>query len=612
MRLSTDEERDEERALETIAAAAEAGVTVFDTARAYGRDAGEVGHNERLLARALRRSGAEASARIVTKGGMARTGGGWVPDGRAKAILADCEASLVALDGLEIDLYLLHAPDPRTPWRTSLRALARIREEGLARRVGVCNVNLRRLDEALELAPIAAVQVALSPFDDRALRGGVVERCTEAGIAVIAHSPLGGPKRAGRLARIDALAAAAGALGATPAEVALAWLLSLSPAVVAIPGARRPETARSAAAAAALRLDAEQRAAIDRAFGRVAAARSRRASAARRAPTSSSSWASREPARAGSRRSTSARGYLRLNRDERGGSLRDVAGALDEALAAGARRVVLDNTYLTRAARSHVVEAAGRHGAAVRCVWLDTPLAQAQVNLVERLLDRLGALPEPDELRELARREPGLLAPTSQMRTVRELEPPSEDEGFASVERRAFARAPRPAGSTAGVFVAAARCFERAGRRPSARRARMRRTWCSTGTRTETGPRSTPRPAAWPRWSRARWRPRSARTPPGRRAAGAGRRFRGSRSRSRGRTASTRPARCSSGPGPRTARWRLRSARGTSRWRDGGTVPVMDSTGTGRLLLRSRALPASVGAALHALLPLPELPAADR
>ena len=452
MRLSTDDARDETLALKTIAAAAAAGITVFDTARAYGRDSGELGHNERLLARALRDAGAEGRARVVTKGGMARTGGGWVPDGRAKAILADCEASLVALDGLEIDLYLIHAPDPRTPWRTSLRALARIREEGLARGVGICNVNRRQLDEALDLAPVAAVQVALSPFDDRALRGGVVERCAEAGIAVIAHSPLGGPKRASRLGRDEQLAAVAGAVGASPAEVALAWLLSLSPAVVAIPGARRPETARSAAAAARVRLDAEQCAAIDRAFGRVALARPRRASAGADVvvimgiPGAGKSRIAEEHV---------ARGYLRLNRDERGGSLRDIAGALDEALAAGARRVVLDNTYLTRVARSHVVEAAGRHGAAVRCIWLDTPLAQAQANLVERLLDRVGALPEPDELRELARREPGLLAPTSQMRTVRELEPPMGDEGFASVERRAFARAPQAAGSRAGVFLAA-------------------------------------------------------------------------------------------------------------------------------------------------------------
>ena len=129
MRLSTDEDRDEERSLATIAAAAEAGVTVFDTARAYG-------DNERLVARALRRCGAEATARIVTKGGMTRAASAWIPDGRAKAILADCEASLTALDGLPIDLYLIHAPDPRTPWRTSVRALARLarRRPGAARR----------------------------------------------------------------------------------------------------------------------------------------------------------------------------------------------------------------------------------------------------------------------------------------------------------------------------------------------------------------------------------------------------------------------------------------------------------------------------------------------
>src|SRR5439155_21857583 len=93
-----------------------------------------------------------------------------------------------------------------------------------------------------------------------------------------------------------------------------------------------------------------------------------------------------------------ARGYERLNRDERGGSLRGIARALEETLSAGTRRVVLDNTYLTRATRSHVIEVAARHDVPPRCVWLDTPLAQAQVNLIGRLLDRLGSLPSPDEL----------------------------------------------------------------------------------------------------------------------------------------------------------------------------------------------------------------------
>ena len=233
MRLSTDPDRDEERALATIAAAVDAGVTVFDTARAYG-------DNERLLARALRRCGAERDARVVTKGGMTRPAGGWVPDGRAKAILADCEASLAALDGLEIDLS---SSTPRTrgrPGAPSVRALARLVDEGLVRRVGVSNVNRDQLDEALALAPISAVQVALSVLDDRALRGGVVERCAEAGVAVMAHSPLGGPRGARTLGRRQALADVAAARGVTPAEVALAWLLDLSPAVARDPRGAPP------------------------------------------------------------------------------------------------------------------------------------------------------------------------------------------------------------------------------------------------------------------------------------------------------------------------------------------------------------------------------------
>jgi aryl-alcohol dehydrogenase-like predicted oxidoreductase/predicted kinase len=455
MRLSTDESRDEELALATIAAAAEAGISVFDTARAYGRGAAELGHNERMLAHGLRRCGADASARIVTKGGMTRTGDGWIPDGRAKAIRTDCEASLVALDGLAIDLYLIHAPDPRTPWRTSVRALARLVDDGLVRRVGVANVNRRQLDEALELGPIAAVQVALSPYDDRALRGGVVERCEEKGIAVIAHSPLGGPRRAGGFARRQPLAEIAAARGATPAEVALAWLLELSPAVVAIPGARRPETARSAARAATLRLDDAERAVLARAFG---GPRPARVEQPRPQGDGEVVVVMGIPGAGKSRVAEEyvTRGYLRLNRDERGGALRELADALDEELASGARRVVLDNTYLTRAARSYVIEAASRHGVPTRCIWLDTPLAQAQVNLVERLLDRFGSLPTPDELREVARREPGVHAPTSQMRTHRELEPPSPDEGFAEIEHVPFARRSPAEAGRVGVFVAAA------------------------------------------------------------------------------------------------------------------------------------------------------------
>jgi aryl-alcohol dehydrogenase-like predicted oxidoreductase len=426
MRLPVE---DEQRALDTIAAAAETGMTVFDTAHSYGPE-DVPGHNERLLARGLRRAGAEKTARIVTKGGMTRAGGRWIPDGRARTIRADCEASLEALDGLAIDVFLVHTPDPARSWKTSARALAKLVEEGLVRRVGVANVNRAQLDGALELAPVTAVQVALSPFDDRALRGGIVERCADRGLTLIAHSPLGGPKRAARLTQ-------------TEAERAIAWVLALGENVIAIPGARRPETARSAAHAASLRLTRAERDRIARVPGRPSRTKRRGdVVLVMGIPGAGKSVVAE---------GFVSRGYQRLNRDERGGSLRDLASALNEQLAAGARQVVLDNTYLTRASRSHVLDAVAAHGLPVRCIWLDPPLAQAQVNIVERLLDRFGTLPTPDELKAHAR-EPGVHAPTSQMRAFRELEPPSLDEGFAEVEAVPFARA--PSNGAAGVFVA--------------------------------------------------------------------------------------------------------------------------------------------------------------
>jgi hypothetical protein len=326
-----------------------------------------------------------------------------------------------------------------------VRALGRLLRESLVGRVGLSNVNRRQLDEAAELVPIAAVEVALSVFDDSAVRGAIIERCAELGITVIAHSPLGGPRRARTLARREPLTDAAKAHGVPPAEVAVAWLLELSPNVIAIPGATRPETARSAAHAARLALTDDERAALG--------------SPRRRPPPPSGKGevvlVMGIPGAGKSRIAVQylTRGYIRLNRDERGGGLRELAGVLDAELAAGTERVVLDNTYLTRSSRSYVLDAASRHGIPVRCVWLDTPLAQAQVNLVQRLLEHLGRLPSPEELRELARHTEGIMAPTSQMRTLRELEPPAEDEGFAAVEAVPFTRA--SAAGRAGVFIAA-------------------------------------------------------------------------------------------------------------------------------------------------------------
>lgn len=454
MRLPTEPDVEEARAV--VAAALASGTSVLDTARAYDG-------NERLVVDALRATGADPDRiRVVTKGGMARPPipsgvRAWVPDGRARAIRADCEASLAALDGWPIAVWLLHAPDPRTPWATSLRAAGRLVDEGLVEAVGLSNVTRAQLDQALDTVPVAAVQVAMSVLDDGAARGGLVARCEERGIPVLAHSPLGGPARVARLRRDPVLTEVAVGHGVTPAQVALAWLLARSPVLVPIPGARRPEAAQEAADAATLTLEPAEVEAIGRRFGwpvgdggdgpRGSGERGGEVVLLMGIPGAGKTRASADLV---------AAGHHRLNRDERGGTLRQLADDLDAALAAGHRRVVADNTYLTRAARNRVVEVARAHGLGVRCRWLDTPLSQAQVNVVHRLLDHFGALPSPGELTAAARRQPNLLTPTAQMRAARQLEEPTADEGFTAVERIPFERSPGPPGGRPALLVAAA------------------------------------------------------------------------------------------------------------------------------------------------------------
>jgi aryl-alcohol dehydrogenase-like predicted oxidoreductase/predicted kinase len=455
MRLSTDADRDEPRALATLQAAVDAGITRFDTARAYARDDTELGHNERLLARAFREHPVAGSGRvrIVTKGGMRRPAGRWVPDGRARTLREDCEASLEALGGLPIDLFLVHAPDPRVPWATSVRALAQLLEAGLVRRIGLSNVNRLQLDEALARAPVAAVELALGPFAETALRGGVVARCIEAGVEVLAHSPLGGPGRAAKLSRDPDLAQIALRHGATAQRVALAAVADLHPSIGPVAGARRPETVL--AYAAAVHLDDEDRAILKRRFGW-------RDILAPPPPPPEECAPDRPEVVLvmgiqGAGKSTLAaewveRGYRRLNRDERAGTMDDLHRVLDELLEAGTRRIVADNTYTTRASRQGAIEVARRHRARVAGVWLDTPLAEAQTNVILRMLDAHGRLLEPEQM--FRAREPSCLGPGAVLRKTRDLEPPVPGEGFSSLEVIPFARRRRSGHDRAAEFLA--------------------------------------------------------------------------------------------------------------------------------------------------------------
>ncbi|MBS2019239.1 MAG: aldo/keto reductase [Deltaproteobacteria bacterium] len=443
MRLSTEPDRSDARAAATLEAALAAGIVRFDTARAYGLGDGDEGHNERLLARAL--GARRPEVRIVTKCGMSRAGGGWTPDGRAARILEDAGASAEALGGPP-DVLLIHAPDPRVAWRTSLRALAKAREKGLAKAVGVSNVSRKQLEEALEVAPIAAVEIALGAYDDLGVRNGVAALCLERGIELLAHAPLGGARRVGKLARDAALGRVAGAradLG--PVGIALAYVLAVHPGIVPVVGASRPETIAKIAAAARVSLDERELASLDERFPVLASLR--------RPPEIVQGAGGAEVVLmmgipGAGKSSVAARmageGWERLNRDAIGGTLRGIAKRLDERLAAGATRIVLDNTYVTRATRHDVMRVARRHRASVRCIHFDTPAVDAQINAVLRMIERFGRVLPPAELARASSRDAAALAPNAIFRMTRELEAPHHDEGFASIEVIPFVRAPSP------------------------------------------------------------------------------------------------------------------------------------------------------------------------
>src|SRR5262245_21181185 len=180
MRLSTERNRDPDRGVAVLHAALDAGVTFFDTADAYGWSDEETGHNERLIARALASWRGDTSRIVIaTKGGLTRPGGRWAANGRAVHLRSACEASLRALGIERIALYQLHAPDPRTPLATGVRALAALQRDGLIEHVGLCNVTVGQIEEAARICEISSVQVELSVWNDDNVLSGILAYCVD-------------------------------------------------------------------------------------------------------------------------------------------------------------------------------------------------------------------------------------------------------------------------------------------------------------------------------------------------------------------------------------------------------------------------------------------------
>ena len=262
MHLSSSPERpDPDRAAATVHAALDAGVTLIDTADVYCHDDTEIGHNERLVADALRAwTGNSDDVVVATKGGLVRPGGGWDFRGTPEHLYAAARASARALGVDSIGLYQLHWPDPSVPYADSVGALGELVDAGVVRTVGVSNVDVAQLDTAAEVLGERLVSVQ-NPFSVEDRWGEpMLRRAEELGLAFLPYTPLAGVTGDG--ARAVATREVAAELGVSPQRVALAWLLAHSPAVVAIPGSTRPESIRDSATAADLQLSAEQLARI--------------------------------------------------------------------------------------------------------------------------------------------------------------------------------------------------------------------------------------------------------------------------------------------------------------------------------------------------------------
>jgi aryl-alcohol dehydrogenase-like predicted oxidoreductase len=246
------EPEDREECKRVLRRALELGINLIDTADSYGPEV-----SERLIAETLYPYPDELV--IATKGGLTRPGPGrWVPDGRPEHLRAACEGSLKRLRVDEIDLYQFHRPDPKVPFEESVGALVQLKDEGKIRHIGLSNVTVNEVERAQKLTPIVSVQNRYSLIDRTS--EPVLELASLEEMAFIPWNPL----EVGELTRAGGvLAEIARRNGATPGQVALAWLLAHSPVMLPIPGTSKVSHLEENIAAVALDLAPADLAALD-------------------------------------------------------------------------------------------------------------------------------------------------------------------------------------------------------------------------------------------------------------------------------------------------------------------------------------------------------------
>jgi aryl-alcohol dehydrogenase-like predicted oxidoreductase len=263
MPLSLGGRPERSRAIATIHAALDAGITLIDTADAYTTAADGPGHNEVLVAEALRswrRGGRTDRVLVATKGGLIyRDGGPWDRTGSPAYLKNAARESRARLGVEAIGLYQFHRPDPGVPYADSIGALRELIDEGVIAMAGISNATVAQIALADHIlgGRLVSVQNQFSPAY-RSSRNEL-DYCVAHEIAFLPWSPLGGIGRGREVfGEQDAFSEIGRELGVSPQRVALAWELSLGHCVIPIPGASRPETITDSAAAADLVLSPGQ------------------------------------------------------------------------------------------------------------------------------------------------------------------------------------------------------------------------------------------------------------------------------------------------------------------------------------------------------------------
>ncbi len=245
----------EDQAQRVVLSALDFGITLFDTSDAYALDDNELGHNEKVITRSLEDHRDRVT--LMTTVGLRRPGGAWTVDASPEFLVESVERSLKSQGVSALDCVFLYGKDGTIPYEESVGALARLREEGKIKLIGICNADMDLVRKAESVTKIAAIQNRWNPQAREIEKNGILEHCTDSGKAFIAYAPVGGTLGAPTLTTLGKLSDQARRRRLSPYQLVLAWMTNKSPATFVVPGARRSESIEDSAGAGSVEFDTD-------------------------------------------------------------------------------------------------------------------------------------------------------------------------------------------------------------------------------------------------------------------------------------------------------------------------------------------------------------------